>query len=950
MLGVSGRTLQQREMTTTASEITVQSQAGVHDVEALVQAAVSVLTNDMQIATHDQGQVVQDAEHGTVQLLVDTCNSNNIQERLYMCTDCNLAFYGEQGEQEWQWHLKQHKPFKCDLCSEAYEDKESLKTHVRTHSIQMPFVCDKCGSAYSLKSNLTQHMKSHEDKLYQCGECEVIFKSQANLEKHLKLHTGSLNVFACETCNKTFSQQKNLVQHMKIHQGNVGKQFKCPECPAAYSYKCHLSRHLIIHTGEKPYKCKFCGKAFNRNAHLIRHRKMHSGGEKEWKCQHCGFAFWEKGDLIRHIKSHEGNRPLKCDFCEQTFVWKRYLLKHLNNHHKADDKHFCKTCLACLPSEEELAQHEVTQHANRRPLTHKCEICQMEFHFKYKLDEHMFQHTGEKAHVCEKCPQKFVSRKDLDRHMLDHQQEVSFRCNTCEKTFSTIDELQTHVKLHTGNAKYSCSLCQASFRWKSQLTSHMVVHSADRDFKCTFCARKFKRKRDLIRHVKIYHDTKPPYTCTECNKDLHSPYNLMLHKTETHWKETDVEPGKFPCMNCTGVFGLFTDLQKHLEKVHPPRPNICLLCMKKFTLFKFLQKHFEMKHEGIEMVDGTNYEVKEEENKMQVLENVNSEKAEVLHEMDVDNIDNNQQYDITENQMAENQTIEDVTNKNESDTQSMISIAGMDQQAVASETYSAENTASSSATGMTVPIPEAITLAQFSQQGSADDIIPVFLQENNSIVQQTPQVLQEMTPVPAVSSIASNYKNIVQVLQPQMVSLSQQQLASISQSSVVSVQNVISMSQPHVVSIPQPQVMSVSQPQVVTIPQPQSTSVHQPQIVKIHPAPALQQNVSQASTPAPEANKPTVATPVKIPLINKARQGGHIVVQQGRGPNKQIKIISMDLNSMQTQSVPINQIESLPGVSLHRLEGQIVPNTLISQTEQPLVQDETGNVDHQATQ
>jgi hypothetical protein len=40
-----------------------------------------------------------------------------------MCTDCNLAFYGEQGEQEWHWHLKQHKPFKCDLCSEAYEDR-----------------------------------------------------------------------------------------------------------------------------------------------------------------------------------------------------------------------------------------------------------------------------------------------------------------------------------------------------------------------------------------------------------------------------------------------------------------------------------------------------------------------------------------------------------------------------------------------------------------------------------------------------------------------------------------------------------------------------------------------------------------------------------------------------------------------------------------------------------
>ena len=45
------------------------------------------------------------------------------QERLYMCTDCNLAFYGENGEAEWQWHLKQHQPYKCDLCDESFEQK-----------------------------------------------------------------------------------------------------------------------------------------------------------------------------------------------------------------------------------------------------------------------------------------------------------------------------------------------------------------------------------------------------------------------------------------------------------------------------------------------------------------------------------------------------------------------------------------------------------------------------------------------------------------------------------------------------------------------------------------------------------------------------------------------------------------------------------------------------------
>lgn len=682
---------------------------------------------------------------------------------------------------------------------------------------------------------------------------------------------------------------------------------------------------------------------------------MHSGGEKEWKCQQCGFAFWEKGDLIRHIKSHEGNRPLKCDFCEQTFVWKRYLYKHLNNHHKAEDKHFCKTCLACLPSEEELVEHDATEHANKRPLTHTCEICKMEFHFKYKLDEHMFEHTGEKAHSCQKCPQKFVSRKDLDRHMMEHQQEVSFRCNTCEKTFSTIDELQRHVRLHTGNAKYTCSLCHATFRWKSQLTSHMVVHSADRDFKCTFCARKFKRKRDLIRHVKIYHDTKPPYTCTECNKDLHSPYNLMLHKTETHWKETEVQPGQFPCSHCTGVFGLNSDLQRHLIKVHPPRPNICLLCMKRFTLFKFLQRHFELKHEDVEMQEGTNYEIKEEESNtlQEVEEKVDTGILEEVGglEMDVENIDNNQKYDDSEDKVTEDMADKEVL------------IAEVDQQGVDGVRYQTDNSVTTSFTEMTnVPIPEAITLAQFSQQGAGEDIFPVFLQENSSILQQ-PQVSQEVVSVPAVSSLASSYKNIVQVLQPQVVSISQPRTQAISVHQVQALTepqtHIVSQPQPQVASIPQPQVVSIPQPQVVSIPQSQVVSIPQiqtvslsqqqaaslsqqkivsiprPQVVEVQRA--AQKKIILDNAAASQIIKTEKGTPVKIPLVNRNQpHGGHIVVQQGKGPNKKIKIISMDLSSV--QSVAGKQVGSLTNT-----QGNLVTGIESSESQHPGTTSESVN-------
>lgn len=635
-------------------------------------------------------------------------------------------------------------------------------------------------------------------------------------------------------------------------------------------------------SGEKPYKCKFCGKAFNRNAHLIRHRKMHSGGEKEWKCQICSFAFWEKGDLMRHMKSHEGNRPLKCDYCDQTFVWKRYLYKHLNNHHKSDDKHFCKTCLLCVPSEEELIEHEATAHTNRKPLTHTCHVCKQEFHFKYKLDEHMYEHTGEKAHACQKCPQRFISRRELDRHMMEHLQEVSFRCNTCEKTFSSVNDLQSHVKLHTGNAKFPCMLCNSSFRWRSQLASHMIIHSNDHDFKCGFCTKKFKRKRDLTRHVKIYHDTKPPYNCTECNIDFHSPFNLMQHKTDTHWKDNEIGK-RFSCNHCTGVFGIHSDLQKHLSKVHPPRPNVCLICNKKFTLMKFLEKHFELKHEGVDMEIGENFEIRPAETPT----GAHIEMDAVINEQETDNVVNtenngNNMENIDSQEMDEhdeNNEFEGMEGDVEGENGMMVMEqigTQLDEGALSSENVVV---AMNELNTVNAPISEAITLAQFSQQASGEDIIPVFLQENYNKPSQpasVPHVVLQNTSAESSqqsgTTVTSSYENSM----PQAV-------------------------QPHVIT-------TIQQPQVVKIRQ-------DGEVVKIRP--------DGSSVVIRKATNQ-----VKIPTIKRSEiQGSRIIVQQGSN-NKAIKIVSLSPqqvtgNQARNTGGSVRTVAPVPVVTMEQGQGDV---------------------------
>ena len=326
----------------------------------------------------------------------------------------------------------------------------------------------------------------------------------------------------------------------------------------------------------------------------MRHRKIHSDSEKRYRCEECNFAFWEKSDLQRHIRSHVGNRPFKCNFCEQTFTWKRYLLKHLNIHHKDDTHHFCIDCCACFESEVALTDHIVEAHSNKKQLTHTCSHCGEEFYFKYKLDEHMFKHTGIKAHKCEKCTLAFVSRRELERHIADHSMEVSFHCNTCDQTFASIQDLQTHVTLHAGRGKFVCSECNLSFKWKSQLKAHMVSHSDNRAFSCDMCEKEFKRMKDLRRHVRIYHESKPPYTCTECNQDFHSPLNLLKHEKSCHSEAAQSERF-YECHQCSGAFKLKEDLDRHM-KIHQSKPYICMTCSKEFSKLKFIKKHLLLKH------------------------------------------------------------------------------------------------------------------------------------------------------------------------------------------------------------------------------------------------------------------------------------------------------------------------------------------------------------------
>ena len=70
--------------------------------------------------------------------------------------------------------------------------------------------------------------------------------------------------------------------------------------------------------------------------------------------------------------------------------------------HKTLQKYYCKFCNKGFPSEKGLKKHSIS-HSRKRP--HVCDICQLRFDVKWRLEAHKNKH---KEFMCNFCGEKFA--------------------------------------------------------------------------------------------------------------------------------------------------------------------------------------------------------------------------------------------------------------------------------------------------------------------------------------------------------------------------------------------------------------------------------------------------------------------------------------------------------------------------------------------------------------
>ncbi|EDW74410.1 uncharacterized protein Dwil_GK21900 [Drosophila willistoni] len=218
--------------------------------------------------------------------------------------------------------------YECFTCRFVTSTHKELYTHNRRLHIKSNIMCTMCRTNFYSYSEILCHICPGRVTgtiyalQFRCCLCEMApLPSAFRLMVHLRKQHQ-----ACDICLEDCHSQAKLSSHVWKHK----LLHLCYRCGIAYRNKQDISKHLFWKHGTESANCKRCLQK------RWRHVYHFCVPPAQFPCEHCGFIFSKAIYLEVHKRMHTGDFRYPCtevDSCEEKFVSRKLLMKHLEAEH-----------------------------------------------------------------------------------------------------------------------------------------------------------------------------------------------------------------------------------------------------------------------------------------------------------------------------------------------------------------------------------------------------------------------------------------------------------------------------------------------------------------------------------------------------------------------------------------------------------------------------------------
>ncbi|XP_038221179.1 zinc finger protein 668-like isoform X12 [Zerene cesonia] len=163
--------------------------------------------------------------------------------------------------------------FICAVCYKSVPSLLHLNRHTITHFLT--YVCHVCGKSYVATTGLLRHVRSkHQQYEVSCKRCGRVFPTMEAKDKHCRTDKACMR-YSCAKCPERFQNWKARLQHMQSQHGNAKRANRCADCNMSFPSGAAYYEHFRLQHSSDCLMCKHCGLKFVNRSRLERHLTKH---------------------------------------------------------------------------------------------------------------------------------------------------------------------------------------------------------------------------------------------------------------------------------------------------------------------------------------------------------------------------------------------------------------------------------------------------------------------------------------------------------------------------------------------------------------------------------------------------------------------------------------------------------------------------------------------------